>query len=64
MQNERLEFFKLDRIDQKVLFWIMENFPRATYSWIEYTARDYRKNKSIEIDECRLAEEVEQSLQG
>jgi hypothetical protein len=62
MENEKSEFFKLDIIDRKVLFWIMENSPRAISSWIEYTVDEYCKKKSIIINATLLATEVVEAL--
>lgn len=58
MEEERPEFFKLDKIDQKVMFWIMSNSPHALYSWIEHIVEHYRKEKSILIDVEKLSSEV------
>ena len=60
MQTERLEFFKLDEIDRKVLFWLMDNVHhRSVKSWMEYVANEYRE-RGIAIDAAKLFEETQQ----
>lgn len=58
MDDERLEFFKLDEPDRKVLFWLMDNVDtKSVRSWIEYISRDYRE-KGILIDSTKLYKET------
>ena len=59
MQNERLEFFKLDATDRKVLFWLMDNVDlKSLKGWMEYIASDYRE-KGIVIDAAKLYDETQ-----
>ena len=58
MQEENSEFFKLDVIDRKVLFWIMDNSPRSIHSWVEHIAGTYKKTWSIKIDCEKLHVEI------
>jgi hypothetical protein len=59
MQTDPLEFFKLDPIDRKVLFWLIDNVPvKSLKSWLEYIAREY-KDKGIQVDPLRLYDEVQ-----
>ena len=58
MKDLSQEFSKLDGIDRKVLFWLLENSPKAVKSWIEYEALNYRTTRSIEIDTVKLYKEV------
>jgi hypothetical protein len=60
MQEERLEFFKLDKIDWKVLFWVMDSQPKSLFSWIEYMAKEYKNRKSIDIDVRKLYHETQE----
>lgn len=59
MKDPRKEFFKLDGIDQKVLFWLLEHSPKTVKSWIEYIATNYRTTKAIKIDVIKLYSEIE-----
>ena len=58
VNTEPEEFFKLDRIDRKVLFWLLEHVPHAVKSWIDYTAREYRATRAVKIDAMKLQREV------
>jgi type II secretory pathway component PulM len=58
MDNETLEFFKLDKTDRKVLFWLMDNVPPNNIkSWIEYVTNEY-KERGIDIDAAILYKEI------
>ena len=57
-QEEKLEFFKLDAIDRKVLFWLMDNSPRSLDSWVEHIAGTYQKSMQVKIDSQRLHAEI------
>ena len=59
MKDQREEFFKLDTIDRKVLFWLQLNSPKAVKSWIDYIAKDYHTRKSVDIDTGKLYNEIE-----
>ena len=59
MNNQHEEFFKLDSIDRKVLFWLMGHSPRTVKSWIVYIVSEYRERKAKEIDPVKLCREVE-----
>jgi hypothetical protein len=59
MENERPEIFKLDQIDRKVLFWLMDREPiHVIQGWIEYVASEYKKRNIAYIDVKRLLAEV------
>jgi len=62
MEEDKLEFFKLDTIDRKVLFWIMNNIPESIRSWVEHIVIDYKKSKSVEIDRQKLYEEIKVAM--
>lgn len=62
MENDKLEFFKLDSIDKKVLFWMMDNDKDAIASWTEEITRQYAKGKSVYIDPKKLLAEIELEL--
>lgn len=62
MDVETTEFFKLDHVDRKLLFWMMDHAPDAIPSWLEYVTEEYRKKKNIEIDHKRLEKEIEDEL--
>ena len=57
--EQRPEFFKLDEIDRKVLFWLINHVqPGTVKSWIEFIADDYKQNRSVEIDAEKLLNEI------
>jgi len=58
MQEEQSEFFKLDTIDRKVLFWLMDNTPWSVDSWVDHIAGAYRKSGAVKIDSQKLLEEI------
>ncbi len=62
MDIEATEFFKLDPIDRKTLFWMMDHASDAIPSWLEYVAEEYRLKKQVVIDHQGLREEVEIEL--
>ena len=64
MNLEDSQILKLDAIDKKVLFWILEHSPRALKSWLEYTEADYRKRKNIIIDSSALEAEITDYLKS
>jgi len=59
MENEKLEFFKLDEIDRKVLLWLITHAPKWVKGWIEYAAEDYKRKKSIHIDVEKMYRETQ-----
>lgn len=60
--DEIQEFFKLDKTDRKVLFWLMDHVEaRSVYSWLEYIADDYLFSRGVLIDAERLYAEVIES---
>lgn len=61
MNLERSEFFKLDHIDRKILFWMMDHSPGAIPSWLEHVKDEYRK-KNIDLDYKSLQKEVQEEL--
>ena len=57
--EQRPEFFKLDEIDRKVLFWLIDHVQHGTVkSWIEFIAEDYKQKRSVEIDVEKLLNEI------
>jgi len=60
MENEKVEFFKLDSIDQEVLLWTITHAPKSVKSWIEYISADYWKRRHILISVNKLFEEIEE----
>ncbi len=59
METQTPEIFKLDRIDRKVLFWLMDRESKEMiHGWIEYIAADYKKKNIALIDAKKLFEEV------
>jgi len=61
MENEKLEFFKLDEIDRKVLLWLLSHVPqRSVSAWLDYIASEYKLRKAIHIDIEKLNEEIRQ----
>ena len=60
MENERLELFKLDQIDRRVLFWLMDNMNvKSLKGWIEYISKDYRE-RGILIDATKFYNETQE----
>jgi len=61
MEGKKLEFFKLDEIDRKVLVWLLSHVPqKSLLAWIDYIAEEYRLHKSISINTQTLLKEIEQ----
>jgi hypothetical protein len=59
MENEKLEFFKLDEIDRKVFLWLIGHVPqKSILAWVEYISEEYRRKKSIQIDGNRMYQEM------
>lgn len=58
--ESKLELFKLDPIDQKTLFWMMDNKPDSVRTWINYISRTYR-NRTL-IDPEKFFNEVAPEL--
>jgi hypothetical protein len=59
MDNEKLEFFKLDETDRRVLFWLMDNaHTNSLKSWMDYIAEEY-KERGIDIDVIKLYQETQ-----
>ena len=58
IDEERPEFFKLDKIDRKVLFWLIDNSPRSVDSWVDHIAGTYQKSMLVKIDSQRLRAEI------
>lgn len=57
MEQETPEFFKLDSVDKKVLFWMMDNKPEEIKSWVMHIEHNYRyADKSI--DPIKLFNEI------
>jgi len=64
MDETTSELFKLDPVDRKTLFWMMDNDPLAIRSWIDYIGLQYRAQKSVEINSDKLYAEVKEELNG
>jgi hypothetical protein len=61
MEQEKLEFFKLDEIDRKVLLWLLSHVPqKSVIAWLEYTSGQYKQEKSIQLDLDKIYAEVEE----
>lgn len=61
--ESRLELFKLDPIDQKTLFWMMDNKPDSVRSWINYISNTYKRNRTTVIDAEKFFNEVSPELE-
>lgn len=61
--DNKLELFKLDPIDQKTLFWMMDNKPDSVRSWINYISRTYSRNRTI-VDAEKFFNEVAPELEA
>lgn len=57
-EEEKLEFFKLDEIDRKVLFNLQETNPKSIRSYVDHLVGEYRKKKKIELDGEKLIQEL------
>lgn len=63
MENEKLEFFKLDEIDRKVLLWLLAHVPqKSVIAWIDYVAIGYRQSKAVLIDSEKLLTEMQDEV--
>lgn len=63
MQNETVsEFFKLDSVDKKTLFWLMDNKPEEIKSWINHVVKHYNRPEKNLINAERLYEEIREDL--
>lgn len=63
MTNEsKLELFKLDGIDQKTLFWMMDNKPESVRHWINYISRTYSRSR-VFVDADKFFSEVAPELE-
>jgi hypothetical protein len=59
MENEKLEFFKLDEIDRKVFLWLLDHVPqKSIMAWIEYVTEEYRRRGAVQIDGDRMYAEM------
>lgn len=57
MEDEKLEFFKLEMLDRKVIFWMMDHAPDAIRSWLDHLEIDYNR-KGRTIDRLKLLNEI------
>lgn len=57
MVYEREEFFKLDNLDRRIAFWLMDNAPKDLYAWTKEVANNYARNRVL-IDSNRLLNEL------
>jgi hypothetical protein len=61
MENEKLEFFKLDEIDRKVFLWLMTHVPhKSIQAWVTFITEEYRRTKAVQIDGERMLREMEE----
>ena len=61
MKEENLEFFKLDTIDRRVVFIILEKNPKSLKSYIAWLAKYYTTKRNIVIDNEELFKEISES---
>lgn len=54
------EIFKLDEIDLRVFFWLVDNerLRHSLTSWLEFICIDYKRRRGISINIARLLEEA------
>ena len=57
MQYEREEFFKLDHLDRRIAFWLMDNAPGDIQAWVKYMEREYAR-KRLSLNSNKLCEEI------
>jgi CheY-like chemotaxis protein len=60
--ESKLELFKLDSIDQKTLFWMMDNKPESVRHWINYISRTYSRSRTF-VDADKFFSEVSPELE-
>lgn len=61
MGHQSLEFFKLDNVDKKVLFYLMDSAPDQVRAWVDHVVLNYAsRNKAIDPEQ--LYSEVEPEL--
>jgi hypothetical protein len=59
MENEKLEFFKLDEIDRKVFLWLLSHVPqKSLLAWIDYITDDYKRRRAVLIDGEKMYREM------
>lgn len=61
--ESKLELFKLDGIDQKTLFWMMDNKPESVRHWINYISRTYIRSR-VFVDADKFFREVAPELES
>ena len=65
LKKRRLEFFKLDEIDRKVLFWLVDHVKlNAVRSWLDVVGEDYRKRYGIVLNTECLFEEAKEVFEN
>lgn len=59
-QLDSNEFFKLEEIDRRVLFWIISNerLRASLASWLEYIYKDYYRRHGLALDISSILNEV------
>lgn len=57
MVYEREEFFKLDNLDRRIAFWLMDNDPKDLCAWTKEVGNNYARKRVI-IDSNRLLNEL------
>ena len=62
MQDPDNEFNKLDALDKRLFFEILENREKELDAWIEYISKEYTA-KGVRIDELRFKAEAKQFLE-
>lgn len=61
MEEEKLEFYKLDEIDREVLLWLIGRVhTRSIKSWIAFIANEYERKKGVHIDTQKLFKETQE----
>jgi hypothetical protein len=61
MKEDRMEFFKLDTIDKKVLFHLLVSNEKAVRSFIDYLVNDYKRRRGVSLDADRILREIKES---
>lgn len=55
---EDVEYRKLDKIDLRVMFWMMDYRPQLIRSWLEHIVSTYSYERRILIDLNKLYNEI------
>ena len=57
MYYEREEFFKLDHVDRRIAFWLMDNAPGDIQAWVKDKKDEYAR-RSLSLNSNKLCEEI------